>query len=132
MDTQFPTGLMSAAKNLGLLRLMTAIAYANDTSENYTDHAREQMQMLTNRNSLSATYLNEMGHIKSNFENALGTGFPKDLPLLLFVVAENKQVPEWLELHHRQAASVTNGTVVPLAGRALPPPHARGGDRGWG
>ncbi len=116
MDTQFPTGLMSAAKNLGLLRLMTAIAYANDTSENYTDHAREQMQMLTNRNSLSATYLNEMGHIKSNFENALGTGFPKDLPLLLFVVAENKQVPEWLELHHRQAASVTNGTVVPLPG----------------
>ena len=32
MDTQFPTGLMSAAKNLGLLRLMTAVAYANDTS----------------------------------------------------------------------------------------------------
>ena len=95
---------------------MTAVPYANDTSGNYTDHAREQMQMLTNRNSLSATYLNEMGHIKSNFENALGSGFPKDLPLLLFVVAENGKVPEWLELHHSQAANVTNGTVVPLPG----------------
>jgi hypothetical protein len=37
----------------------------------------------------------------------------KDLPLLLFVVAENEKVPEWLEMHHRQAAIVTNGTVVP-------------------
>ncbi|AFR30202.1 hypothetical protein [Arthrobacter sp. Rue61a] len=74
------------------------------------------MQMLTNRNSLTPTYLNEMGHIQSNFERALGTGFPKELPLLLFVVAENKQTPEWLELHHRQAASVTDGTVLPLPG----------------
>lgn len=107
---------MSAAKNLGLLRLMTAVSYANDTSGNYTDHAREQMRMLTNLNYLSATNLNEMGHIKSNFENALGTGFPKELPLLLFVLAENKQTPEWLELHHRQAASATDGTVVTLPG----------------
>ncbi|WP_370629019.1 alpha/beta hydrolase [Paenarthrobacter nitroguajacolicus] len=115
MGTQFPTGLMSAAKNLGLLRIMNAASAASDLAD-YTDHAREQMQMLTNKNSLSPTYLNEMGHIKTNFERALGTGFPKDLPLLLFVVAENKQTPEWLELHHRQAASVTNGTVVPLPG----------------
>ncbi|WP_236558418.1 alpha/beta hydrolase [Arthrobacter sp. 9V] len=115
MDTEFPTGLMSTMKNLGLLRFISALSAASDLS-GYTDHAREQMQMLSNRNSLSPTYLNEMGHIKSNFENALGTGFPKELPLLLFVVAENKQNPEWLELHHRQAANVSNGTVVPLPG----------------
>lgn len=107
---------MFAAKNLGLLRLTIAVSYANGTSGNYTHHARKQMRMLSNRNSLSTTYLNEMGHIQSNFERALGTGFPKELPLLLFVVAENKQTPEWLELHHRQAASVTDGTVVPLPG----------------
>jgi hypothetical protein len=72
--------------------------------------------VLTNRNSLSPTYLNEMGNIKTNFERPLGRGFSKELPLLLFVVAENKPTPEWLELHHRQAASVMNGTVVPLPG----------------
>ncbi|MEV7663025.1 alpha/beta hydrolase [Paenarthrobacter sp. NPDC089316] len=115
MDTEFPTGLMSAAKNLGLLRLLTAMTYFNDNPA-YTDYAREQMQMLTNRNSMSPTYLNEMANISTNFQRALGTSFPKELPLLLFVVAENKQNPEWLELHRRQAASVTNGTVVPLSG----------------
>jgi hypothetical protein len=34
-----------------------------------------------------------MTNIKSSFESALGTGFPKDLPLPLYVVAENKQTP---------------------------------------
>lgn len=114
MDTEFPTGLMSVAKNLGLLRLITAVTGSDDPV--YTEYAREQMQMLTNRNSMSPTYLNEMAHISSNFKNALGTAFPKDLPLLLFVVAENKQTPEWLDLHRGQAASVTDGTVVPLPG----------------
>lgn len=66
-----------------------------------------------------------MRNIQSNFESALGTGFPKE-PLLLFVVAENKQTPEWLELHHRPAASVTDGTLVPLAGEHyLHHTHAR-------
>ncbi|MDI2019850.1 putative aminoacrylate hydrolase RutD [Paenarthrobacter nicotinovorans] len=115
MDTEFPTGLMSVAKNLGLLRLITAVTSSDDNPV-YTEYAREQMQMLTNRNSMSPTYLNEMAHISSNFKNALGTAFPKDLPLLLFVVAENKQTPEWLDLHRGQAASVTDGTVVPLPG----------------
>ena len=115
MDTEFPTGLMSVAKNLGLLRLITAVT-SSDDNRVYTEYAREQMQMLTNRNSMSPTYLNEMAHISSNFKNALGTAFPKDLPLLLFVVAENKQTPEWLDLHRGQAASVTDGTVVPLPG----------------
>ncbi|GAT85528.1 alpha/beta hydrolase [Paenarthrobacter nicotinovorans] len=116
MDTQFPTGLMSAAKNLGLLRVLTAIAFADDNNPAYSDYANDQMQMLTNRNSMSPTYLNEMEHIGANFQPALGTGFPKDLPLLLFAVAENKQTPEWLDLHRGQAASVTDGTVVPLPG----------------
>lgn len=115
-DTQFPTGLMAAAKNLGLLRVITAIAFADDNNPAYSDYANHQMQMLTNRNSMSPTYLNEMEHIGTNFQRALGTGFPKDLPLLLFAVAENKQNPEWLELHRRQAASVTDGTVVPIPG----------------
>ncbi|MET3370112.1 UNVERIFIED_CONTAM: hypothetical protein ABIE34_003380 [Jeotgalibacillus campisalis] len=86
--------------------------------------ARGARAECVNTNSLSPTYLNEMGHIRTNFERALCTGFPKDLPLLLFVVAENEKTPEWLELHHRQAASVMNGTVVPLPGEHYHHTHA--------
>ncbi|MCT9869140.1 alpha/beta hydrolase [Paenarthrobacter aurescens] len=133
MDTQFPTGLLSVAKRLGLLRL--AAIGGDGYSDAYSDHAQEQMKMLTNRNSISQTYLNEMTYIRTNFERALGTGFPKDLPLLLFVVSENAKNPEWLGLHQRQAASVTDGTVVPLPGEHyLHHTHAAeiaGGFRGW-
>lgn len=36
--------------------------------------------------------------------------------MLLFVVAKDEKTLKWLELHHRQAASVTIGTGVPLLG----------------
>ncbi len=52
----------------------------------------------------------------ANFEDALGTSFPEDLPLLLFVVADNPSVPMWLRLHEEQAEAVADGTVVPLDG----------------
>ncbi|WP_260842318.1 hypothetical protein [Paenarthrobacter nicotinovorans] len=61
---------------------------------------------------MSPTYLDAMARISANFQRALGTTFAKDLPVLLFVVAENKQNPEWLELHRRQASSAAEGTVV--------------------
>lgn len=114
MDTQFPAGLLSAAKSLGLLRLVSAAS--DGYGDAYSIQAREQIRMLTQRNSLSSTYLNEMTHIRTNFEHALGTGFAKELPLLLFVVSENTKTPEWLGLHQRQASSVIDGTVVPLPG----------------
>ncbi|WP_341942098.1 alpha/beta hydrolase [Microbacterium sp. LWH10-1.2] len=114
-DTAFPIGLLGAAKNLGLIRLVatSATGYEEDA---YSEEVREQLVMLSNRNSLSATYLDEMSHIRTNFADALGTGFAPTLPLLLFVVEHNEEVPEWRELHEKQAASVEDGTVIALDG----------------
>jgi len=116
MDTQFPTGLLGAAKSLGLLRLISAGADAGYSTPAYSDDAREQLGILSNRNSLSSTYLDEMTHIGSNFEHAIGSSFPEDLPLLLFVVADNAKNPDWLALHERQASEVADGTVIPVPG----------------
>lgn len=116
MDTQFPTGLLAAAKHLGLLRLVAAFDGGSYPEPEYSEHAQEQLAMITNRSSLNPTYLDEMAHIGTNFERALGTTFPATLPLLLFVVSDNKTNPDWLALHERQAAGVDDGTVVPLQG----------------
>ena len=134
MDTRFPTGLLAAAKNLGLQRLIGAAGDGYNSSM-YSESAREQISMISNRNSLTPTYLNEMDHIRSNFADALGTGFPVDLPLLLFVESDNAKNPDWLGLHERQAEGVTDGTVVPLPGEHyLHQTHSAeiaGGFRGW-
>ncbi|MET3901821.1 hypothetical protein [Paenarthrobacter sp. 4246] len=99
-----------------VLRLVAAAG--DGYGDAYSDYAREQMQMqmLTQWNSISSTYLNEMTHVRTNFEHALGTGFAGELPLLLFVVSDNTKTPEWLALHRRQASSVADGTVVQLPG----------------
>ena len=116
MDAEFPTSLLAVAKNLGLVRLVAAVSGDDYGSSSYSEHDREQLSMLSNRNSLSPTYLNEMAHIRTNFADAEGTGFPEGLPLLLFVVANNESNPGWLKLHEEQAAAVSDGTVVPIDG----------------
>lgn len=116
MDTVFPTGLLAAAKNLGLIRLVSSAAGDGLDGLAYDDRTREQMSLLSNRNSLSPTYLDEMTHIRTNFADAAGTEFPAGLPLLLFVVADNAGNPDWIDLHERQAATVDDGTVIPLDG----------------
>lgn len=115
MDTRFPTGLLSAARSLGLHRLMPGAGDGYPEAA-YSERAREQITMLSNRNSLTPTYLNEMANIRTNFQRALGTKFPEDLPLLLFAVSDNAANPDWLGLHERQAADAADGTVVPLSG----------------
>ncbi|MFJ6535593.1 hypothetical protein ACIQH5_05135 [Paenarthrobacter sp. NPDC091711] len=72
--------------------------------------------MVADPNSLSSTDLNGLAISRATSRTPWAQNFPKDLPLRLFLVAENEKVPEWLELHHSQAATVNNGTVVPLAG----------------
>ena len=116
MDAEFPTGLLAVAKNLGLVRLVAAISGDDYGDPAYSDHDREQLAMLSNRNSLSLTYLDEMAHIRTNFADAEGTAFPEGLPLLLFVVANNESNPGWLGLHEEQAAAVSDGTVMPIDG----------------
>lgn len=116
MDTVFPTALLAAAKNLGLIRLVAHASGDGLDGLDYDDDAREQMSLLSNRNSLTPTYLDEMNRIRTNFADAAGTGFPVALPVLLFVVADNAGNPDWLDLHESQAAEVDDGTVIPLDG----------------
>ncbi|CAH0149209.1 2-(acetamidomethylene)succinate hydrolase [Microbacterium oxydans] len=115
-DTELPVGLFGAAKNLGLVRLIASFRGTGYDDAVYPAQTQEQIALLTNRNTLSLTYLNAMSLLNANFEDALGTSFPEDLPLLLFVVANNPTYPTWLGLHEEQAAAVDDGTVVPIDG----------------
>lgn len=116
MDTEFPTGLMAAARFTGVGRIAASLGDGLEDSV-YSDKLREQMTVLANRNSLSPTYLDEMEHIAPNFRNAIGTTFPKDLPVLLFAQAgDNPGQPDWIALHEEQAASVDNGTLILIPG----------------
>ena len=116
MDIVFPTGLMAVVKNLGLIRVVKAIDGVGYDEPAYSDEAREQIRLISNRTALTPTILDEMDHIRTNFADAKDARFPADLPLLLFVEADNAGNPDWLALHERQAATVSDGTVIAIDG----------------
>lgn len=116
MDDAMPNGELQAAKALGLMRVLGAIGGDPYAGTSFDDATKEQMMFLSNKNSLSSTYANEMEHIGANFAAATGTTFPADLPVLLFVQANDPEVAGWVELHEVQAASVDHGEAILLDG----------------
>ncbi|MBD8704654.1 alpha/beta fold hydrolase [Frigoribacterium sp. CFBP 13712] len=115
-DEPVPTDGLVQLRDLGLLRVASALAGDAYEGMPYDEGAKEQMRLLTTKNSTAPTLLDEMERTPSNFASVSGATFPADLPLLLFVVQDDSDVDGWLGLHERQAASVERGEVVPLEG----------------
>ncbi|OAB33788.1 alpha/beta hydrolase [Paenibacillus glacialis] len=116
MDVKFPLKMFAFLKQSGLQRL--AVKFGGDPYAGlaFDDRTVEQMKMLSNKNSNSSTMLNEMDHISSNFKEAQGLTFPKDLPLLLFVQADNQGVAGWIPLHEGQIKDSVHGKVIIMDG----------------
>lgn len=116
MDAELPVDAIAALKTLGIVRLVAAFSGDDYDAPTYPEQAQEQIGMITNVYSLNPTYLDEMAHLSTNFEDARGTTFPADLPLLMFVEEDNAANPDWLGLHERQAAEIDDATVIPMDG----------------
>lgn len=114
-DDPIPTGAIVALDRLGLLRV--ANASTPDTyGDAYSAATKRQMQLLAAKNGAAPTIIDEMARAPENFRSVEDSTFPADLPVLLFVRTNDNQVPNWVRLHERQAASVEHGRVVGLVG----------------
>ncbi|MFB2557052.1 alpha/beta fold hydrolase [Herbiconiux liangxiaofengii] len=108
---------MDALKQLGILRLLSALAPgAYDGLPAYDDAARRQLAILSNRNTMTPTLMDEVTRTPANFAASHSQTFPRDLPVLLFVVADDPEVPGWVKLHEAQLTQVDRGELVPLEG----------------
>ncbi|KOS63492.1 MULTISPECIES: alpha/beta hydrolase [Lysinibacillus] len=116
MDVKFPVKTFAFLEKSGLLRLIKKVGTDPYAELVFDDQAKEQMKMISNKNSYNATTLNEMEHISSNFKKAQNLTFPKDLPLLLFVQANNTDRANWVTLHEAQAKESMQGKVITFDG----------------
>lgn len=57
-----------------------------------------------------------MKNFASNFKTAEPLTFPKDLPLILFVQANNTDVDRWIPLHEEQVKDSVHGKMMTLEG----------------
>ncbi|WP_411831636.1 alpha/beta hydrolase [Paenibacillus dokdonensis] len=116
MDAKLPTKMFGFLKKSGLQRLVVKFGGDPYAGLPFDDYTVEQMKMLSNINSNSSTMLNEMDHISSNFKGAQGLTFPKDLPLLLLIQANNEGVKGWIPLHEGQIKDSVHGKVITMDG----------------
>lgn len=116
MDVKLPIKKLEFLKKSGLLRMMMKLGADPYASLAFDDKTVEQMKMMSYKNMNNDTTLNEMGHISSNFKRAHDLTFPKDLPLLLFVQANNEGVTGWIPLHEGQIKDSVHGKVIILDG----------------
>jgi pimeloyl-ACP methyl ester carboxylesterase len=114
MEDALPIGAMKTAKALGLTRLIVSLAGDPYAGLPYDDQTKEQMKMLSLKNTSTATYSNEMENFANNFKAGQSQSFPRDLPVLEFVQRANNDVEGWIPLHEQQVASVDHGEMVTL------------------
>ena len=110
-----PDGLV-ALRDLGILRLLAATSGDAYAGMPYDEESKEQMRLLTTRNSTAPTMIDEMNHSVANFSAVDGLSFPASLPVLLFVANGDTETPGWLALHEQQASVSVHGSVIPLDG----------------
>ncbi|KUF06584.1 alpha/beta fold hydrolase [Leucobacter sp. G161] len=100
-------GAGPALRGLGIMRVVTSLAGSPlEGNPAYSDLDRERLDVLTMRNSMAPTYIDEINHLGENFAGAAGETFPKDLPLLLMYQAKNPDFPTWNAMHEAQAETV--------------------------
>lgn len=115
-DEPVPTDGLVALRNLGILRLLGAVSGDVYAGLPYDEQSKEQMRLLSTKNSTAPTMMDEMNRSVSNFSSVSGLSFPAALPILHFVAKNDGDTPEWLSLHERQAASSEHGRVISLDG----------------
>lgn len=115
-DEPTPTDGVETLQALGILRLLTAIAPDPYEGLPYDADTKRQLAILTNRNAMSPTLLDEIAHTPGNFKAARSQAFPADLPILMFVVGDDPELSDWVPLHEEQLAGVDRGELVRLDG----------------
>ncbi|RFA12631.1 alpha/beta hydrolase [Subtercola boreus] len=115
-DEPVQTDGLVALRDLGILRALSAISGDTYDGMPYDEHTKEQMRLLTTRNSTEPTLLDEADRAPANFASVSGATFPPTLPVLLFVAADDRDVASWVPLHERQAGSVELGEVISVDG----------------
>ncbi|MHA6528861.1 alpha/beta fold hydrolase [Paenibacillus sp. BAC0078] len=115
-DEETPIQSLEFLEKSGLIRLLKKIGGDPYAGLPYDDETKDQMRMISNKNSNDATVLNEMKNISANFKAAKNLTFPKNLPVLLFVLANDPEVKDWIPLHEEQIKNSVHGKMITLEG----------------
>ncbi len=116
MDAEFPIKTFKLLKKSGLARLIIKLSADPYAGLPYDDETKEQIRMITLKNLYNSSTSNEMENFYTNFMATEKLTFPRNLPLIFFIQANNSGVDRWIPLHEEQVKDSAHGKVMTMEG----------------
>ncbi|WP_042161634.1 alpha/beta hydrolase [Paenibacillus gorillae] len=115
-DEPFPTGMYKQLKLSGFYRLLMKLTPDQLIAPEVDDATREQIRIISLKNTFNASTLSEGEHFGPNFKATEKLSFPKNLPLIFFLQANDTETEGWIPMHEEQIKNSVHGKVMTFDG----------------
>jgi len=115
-DAPFPTKTYKLLKKSGFYRLLMKLAPDQLIAPEVDDETREQIRILSLKNTFNPNNLNEGENFAPNFKATEKLTFPKELPVIFFLQANDTETKNWIPLHEEQVKNSVHGKVMTFEG----------------
>lgn len=124
IDTSFPTQptevmdteSVSLLQKSGFYRLLVKLNPAQIMTPDVDEATKEQIKMITLKNTMNPDIVSEAQLLPTNFKAVQGLQFPKNLPVIFFLVQNDSEDKDWIPQHEEQIKNSLHGKIVPLDG----------------
>lgn len=113
---ELPTAALKSLKQSGFYRLLVKLSPDQIIAPDVDAKTKEQNRMLSLKNMMNPNIINEADHFSSNFKDAENLKFPKELPVMFFLVKDNSDVEGWAALHEEQIKDSLHGEMMMFEG----------------
>ncbi|TXK74025.1 alpha/beta fold hydrolase [Paenibacillus sp. N3.4] len=115
-DDKFPTETYKLLKKSGFFRLLLKLNPDQLLTPTVDDETKEQIRILYLKNMFNPNILNEGENFNHNFNAVKKVVFPKNLPVIFFLQANDTEVEGWIPLHEEQVKNSVHGKVMTFEG----------------
>lgn len=116
LDEPFPSDVYKVLKKTGFLRLLSKLTDDQLIAPEVNDEMREQIRIISLKNMMNPNIISEGENFKPNFAAVENSKFPKDLPVIFFLEANNTDVEGWEQLHEEQIKDLVHGKLMTFEG----------------
>lgn len=124
IDSSFPTQptevmdteSVSILQKSGFYRLLVKLNPSQIMTPDVDDNTKQQIKMITLKNLMNPDIVSEAQLLPTNFKAVQGLQFPKNLPVIFFLVQNDPDIKNWTTQHEEQIKNSVHGKVVLLDG----------------
>lgn len=124
IDTSFPTQptevmdteSVSILQKSGFYRLLVKLNPTQIMTPDVDEATKEQIKMITLKNMMNPDIVSEAQLLPTNFKAVQGLQFPKNLPVIFFLVKDDPDIKNWTAQHEEQIKNSLHGKIILLEG----------------